>query len=266
MRISDAVEICRKSQKIRMRHNSGMPMLDMLIGGLESGKVYLIGGGEMMGKTGLALTLTKNLLDEGVKVGFFADRSCQDVDFMVRVVSILRGGKCPATYEEREKLLSDAQMEDVGLYLECEPWMKWSYFVGRCRYLVEHEGVGCLIWDTMEDMFDPDGSIGNGQGVLGRYVKRLAEELNVCIIVTTQDGRYDKSQEPTIEDLSDWSGMSHYSDCVMEVTRPEMLGIKYDEMGSTTNKAVIYVLKSGYRTGKLSVPIEESSGMFAPEI
>lgn len=218
---------------------TGFNDMDLMTKGFVPGELCIIGGLPAMGKTAFVLTLISHMVCKEIPVGLFTATDYLNVDFMSRIVSAVKNIDIHESYEEKLKNIQDAVLDEVPLYLNFEPRISIRSFRENAVKLKEEKDIKCLFVETIQSLFtyEENGSSKESIQAVCRELKKLAQELNIPIIVTSElnwspeqregiDGKY-----PQLCDLQYGNSIERYADLVLLLYRPEYYHIYQDERG-----------------------------------
>lgn len=204
---------------------TGLDDLDALTNGIEPGQLIIVAARPAVGKTALALAITRNAAQHGARA-LFASLEMSRAELAARLLSAtagingrsLRTGPNPA---EWERLAGAATAPWLArLTLDDRPAASVAYLRARARKLKRHEGVTLIIVDYLQLMApaDPRASRTEQVGSLSRGLKALAKELGVPIIALAQLNRASEARadkRPQLYDLRDSGEIEQDADAVL---------------------------------------------------
>ncbi len=215
-----------KNEKLQT-FKTGFPRLDLLTGGIQTGELIAIGGPTKNGKSLTAQTMTKNLSDSGVAVLWFS--------FELPIPQFI------SVFEGRSVFFLPLKLTHGNL-----AWLRERIIEAKMK-----NDCRVVFIDNLHHIIDFERmrNIGLEIGQVIRFVKRLAVELNVCIIILCHSKKPEftgkNTQEVSEWDLRDSSFIPQESDATIMIQR------KIDkETGRTLNEAIIKVCLHR-RTGKM---------------
>lgn len=236
--------------------STGFEDLDMLLGGLEPGKLYIIGGRPSMGKTALALNIATNLAMDCNTVIYFS-LEMRNYEVMKRVIA--------STAEIRSRRLKTAAIRDeeyayiaetVGKFFPDSMLIEDGGFqtiqsirstcLGVNAQLAHSKNrIRCVMIDHLQLL-----SSGNGKadrriqiGEMSRGAKILADQLECPVVLLSQLNRASiqrKSNRPMLSDLRESGDIEQDADAVMFVHREEY----YQPTEQNRGKAEIILAKN----------------------
>jgi replicative DNA helicase len=251
-----------------------LPSLDKVINGLERAKLYLLAGRPSMGKTQVAITLSRAVMGSGLPVAFFsADADAHSL--VLRLGSMVSGKRLiedSDTFMEGLSSLSnwplwvrDRRAEDMGamrLHLK-----RVESQIGR---------VGLVVYDYLELAGERKQYRENEEQRLSDLVKGfkdLAREFDCPMLLLTQLNReVERRPAPHIPRLSDirYTGMGEQeADVAMFLHRPEFYWGQWQDEGNgrhvkdeDKDALHVYILKNkDGATGKVSLFYDAAKGV-----
>lgn len=190
----------RKDQPPVMKFYSQMPQFDSYTDGFELGELIVITGATGNGKTLLAESISKNLLDQGVKVAWFS--------YEVPTSKLL------------EKYSSQIEL---GLYVPMQlesgnfEWIKSKALEAKtkfeCKVIVIDHLHFLVEMNTRQNM-----SLNIG-AVMRQLKQSVAIGLNMVVVLICHQGQPEPEKEPGLEKIRDSSFIAQESDMVLVVFR-----------------------------------------------
>lgn len=256
---------------------SGLTDLDEVTAGFQPGDLIIVAGRPSMGKTALALTMTRNAAVEANEpVGFFSlEMANQQLAMRLLCAeakvnsSLVRSGNLSAT---KMKSLSHnvGKLAEAPIYLDDSPALTVLELRAKARRLRAEHKVKMIVVDYLQLMQGPKGVESRQQeiSVISRSLKALAKELEIPIIALSQlsravESRLDK--RPMLSDLRESGAIEQDADVVMFLYRPwfymneERRQEEFEEQG----KAQVIVAKQrNGPTGTIHVHFEERFARF----
>jgi len=222
----DIRKIIEKEEKITHNFNIGLSRVNDAIGGFETGELIAVGGPTKNGKTLFAQTLTVNLQSAGVNCLWFT--------FEVPVRQFL--AQMPkSTVFFLPKKLQQGKLD----------WLRDRIWEGK----IKHNSQVVFI-DNLHHLIDFSTvkNVSLDMGVVIRFLKRLAVELNVVIVILCHSKKpaSNEVQEVSEWDLRDSSFIPQEADSTIMVQRkknPDVIieGRKMPKTEEYSNKAIIKV-------------------------
>lgn len=224
-------------QKREGRHVTGLATgyheLDGLTCGLQNGEMIILAGRPSMGKTSLALNIAEYLgVTENVPVAVFSlEMSKQQL--AERVLSgnsgidsqRIRKGMLSA--EDYDKLKAACgQLYEVPIYVDDTSLLTPLELRAKCRRLRSLYDIRCVIVDYLQLMHLGAKSESRQQEIttISRYIKALAGELSIPILVLSQLNRAPEGREdhrPRMSDLRESGSIEQDADVVILLHRED---------------------------------------------
>jgi len=259
-------------------HVTGLPTgyheLDDLTCGLQNGEMIIIAGRPSMGKTSLALNIAEYMgIQERIPVGVFslemgrqqlAERflcSISEVDSQ----KVRKGMLSTEDYEQLKEACG--QLYEVPIYIDDTSTMTPLELRAKARRLKSLYDIRCIIVDYLQ-LMHLGGRVESRQQeitTISRYIKALARELNIPVVVLSQLNRAPEGREghrPRISDLRESGSIEQDADVVMLLHRED-----YYHKGQADyvpdNKAELMIAKQrNGPTGAVSLVFREKYTRF----
>ena len=216
---------------------TGFMLFDRMTGGVEKGKLYVIGGRPGMGKSAFALNIAANIAKDDKTVMYFSLEMEQD-EVMKRIMSYLsrvKSGRLKTAsltddeYVElakaSEKIKSDNLMIDDSAYQTIGSITSTCIKVnGQLRN--SGRRIDCIVIDHLHLMSSSSRTIDRRFqiGEITRGTKLLAKRLECPVILLSQLSRAGKDKKdvrPTLSDLRESGDIEQDADVVAFVHREE---------------------------------------------
>jgi replicative DNA helicase len=213
---------------------TGYHELDDLTCGLQNGEMIILAGRPSMGKTSFALNVAEYIgLSEKIPVAIFslemgrqqlAERflcSKSQIDAQ-RVRKGLLG-------TEDYEVLRDVcgEFNEAPIYIDDTSLLTPLELRARARRLKNQHGIQCIIVDYLQLMYLGTSRVESRQQevtVISRYLKALAGELNIPVMVLSQLNRAPEGREdhrPRMSDLRESGSIEQDADVVMLLHRED---------------------------------------------
>jgi len=214
--------------------STGYYLLDEWTCGLQDGEMIIIAGRPSMGKTSLALNMAEHIaLMEKIPVAIFSlemGRQQLAERFLCSVSQIdsqsVRRGRLS---DEDGKALADAcaQLADVPIYIDDSSSLTPLELRAKARRLKSLYDIRCCFVDYLQLMHIGERRVESRQQEIteiSRYVKALARELNIPVVVLSQlnrspEGRVDHL--PRMSDLRESGSIEQDADVVILLHRED---------------------------------------------
>ncbi len=213
---------------------TGYYELDELTCGLQNGEMIIVAGRPSMGKTTLALNIAEHIgVTEKMPVAIFslemgeqqlAERflcSNSEVD-----AQLVRKGMLGT--EHYQKLVEACGvLSDAPIYVDDTAGLTPLWLRAKARRLKSQRDIKCVVVDYLQLMSLGTGRIESRQQeitTISRYLKALARELNIPVIVLSQLNRSPEAREghrPRMSDLRESGSIEQDADVVMLLHRED---------------------------------------------
>ena len=239
--INEALDQFQSQIKVKCPYaiETGLKAMDILTGGLFPGELCVIGARPAMGKSMFIFSIISYMVWKEIPIGLFSATDSMNVNFLSRLVSSVNNSEIPYSYEGKLRLLRDVVLDEVPLYLNCEPRMTILSLRENATKLKKEKGIKCLFVESIQALFDSEenGNTREGMERICREPKILAQELDIPIVVTSELNRSPEHREgidgkcPQLCDLRSSSAIESNADKVLLLHRPEYYHITMDENG-----------------------------------
>ena len=212
---------------------TGFSDLDKIITGLHNSSLNVIAGRPNMGKSTLAFNIAVNLAKK-IPVAIF----------------ILEMSK-----EYVLNNIIDSNLLDTQIIIDDTPNISITEIQEKCRRLKAEKNIGLVIIDYLQ-LISSDDETNREQELssISQVLKKLAEELNIPVLVTSQlskepDIRFKAGQDPrpTLKDFDYSSDIIKCADTILLLYRDEYYYPNIDKK----NSLEINIAKSMYGKSKI---------------
>jgi len=213
---------------------TGYYELDDLTCGLQNGEMIIVAGRPSMGKTSLALNIAEHLgLVEKTPLAIFSlemGRQQLAERFLCSISEI-------DSQKVRRGLLSDehykklanacAELSEAPIYIDDASTLTPLELRAKARRLKSKHDIRCIMVDYLQLMHLGGGQAESRQQeitAISRYLKALARELNVPVLVLSQLNRSPEGREghrPKMSDLRESGSIEQDADVVMLLHRED---------------------------------------------
>lgn len=233
--VTAAYELIEKRQG---RHVTGLATgyfeLDELTCGLQNGEMIVVAGRPSMGKTALALNIAEHVaVIEQMPVAIFSlEMGKQQLAerFLCsnsRIESqLVRKGMLSTSHFE-ELVKSCGILSEAPIYIDDTAGLSPLELRAKARRLRSRYSIKCLILDYLQLMGLGAGRIESRQQeitTISRYIKGLARDLNIPVIVLSQLNRSPEGREghrPRMSDLRESGSIEQDADVVILLHRED---------------------------------------------
>jgi len=212
---------------------TGYYELDDLTCGLQNGEMIIVAGRPSMGKTSLALNIAEHLgVVEKIPVGVFSlemGRQQLAERFLCSISEVdsqkVRKGLLSTEHYEQ---LRDAcgELAEAPIYIDDSASLTPLELRAKARRLKSQHRIRCIIVDYLQ-LMHLGGRVESRQQeitTISRYIKALARELNVPVVVLSQLNRSPEGREghrPRMSDLRESGSIEQDADVVMLLHRED---------------------------------------------
>ena len=233
---------------------TGYHELDGLTCGLQDGEMIIIAGRPSMGKTSLALNISEYIGAElRIPVAIFsletgrqqlAERflcSGSEIDSQ----KVRKGMLSTEDYEQLKE--ASGALYEAPIYIDDTSTLTPLELRAKARRLKSRYDIQCIIVDYLQLMHLGTGRVESRQQeitTISRYIKSLARELNVPVVVLSQLNRAPEGREghrPRMSDLRESGSIEQDADVVMLLHREDYYHREPDYVPN--NKAELIIAK-----------------------
>jgi replicative DNA helicase len=246
---------------------TGFRELDELTCGLQNGEMIVIAGRPSMGKTSFAMNIAEHIgADNDTPIVIFSlEMSRQQL-----VERMLCSRAAVDSQVVRKGFLSDEQFQALKdaaddlinrpIYVDDTPGITPLELRGKARRLRAQHSVRCIIVDYLQLMSLGTRVESRQQEVseMSRYLKALARELEIPVVVLSQLNRAPEGREdhrPRMSDLRESGSIEQDADVVMLLHREDYYRREdEDSQGKEDNVAEVIIAKQrNGPTGKIKL-------------
>lgn len=213
---------------------TGYFRLDELTCGLQNGEMIIIAGRPSMGKTSLALNIAEHIgVQQRIGVAIFSlEMGEQQLAerFLCSMSEIdsqrVRKGMLDTEHHEQLKEVC-GQLYEAPIYIDDTSTLTPLELRAKARRLKSMRDVRCIIVDYLQLMHSGVGRVESRQQeitVISRYIKALARELSIPVVVLSQLNRSPEGREghrPRMSDLRESGSIEQDADVVMLLHRED---------------------------------------------
>lgn len=234
--LNDIILRNASSDSIITGTKTGMTKFDEK-GGLQKSDLIIVAGETSMGKTSLALSMTRNAIENNAKVAFYSMEMTKE-QLSARLLSaktnipanniLYSGSLAPSEM----RMIDDARGKLPGenLYFDDKSTSNIDSILLSIRMLKMQKNIDGAVIDYLQILnVNSRGNISREQamGDASRRLKNLAKELNIWIIALSQLSRDSTNPEPNLNRLRDSGQIGEAADVVILVYRPEYYNRSY---------------------------------------
>jgi len=274
--VARSFELIEKRQGI---HVTGLPTgfyeLDELTCGLQNGEMVIVAGRPSMGKTSLALNIAEHIgLMEKTPVAIFslemgkqqlAERflcSISEIDSQ----KVRRGLLSDADYKKLANAC--AELSETPIFIDDTSTLTPLELRAKARRLKSRHDISCILVDYLQLMHLGSGRIESRQQeitTISRYLKALARELNVPVIVLSQLNRSPEGREghrPRMSDLRESGSIEQDADVIMLLHREDYYKRNEENYEPNNTAELIIAKQRNGPTGAVKLTFREKFTKF----
>jgi replicative DNA helicase len=254
---------------------SGYYDLDEQTCGLQNGEMVIIAGRPSMGKTSLALNIAEHIgVMEKMPVAIFsletsrqqlAERflcSASEIDAQ----SVRKG---MLTTEDYQKLVEACGLlSEAPIYIDDSSSLTPLELRAKARRLKSVHDIRCVIVDYLQLMHLGSSKVESRQqeiATISRYIKGLARELNIPVVVLSQLNRAPEGREghrPRMSDLRESGSIEQDADVVMLLHREDYYHRGEDDYEANNTAELIIAKQRNGPTGTVRLTFREKFTRF----
>ena len=244
---------------------TGFGTLDDMLLGLQRKRIYYIGARPSQGKSALMLSVAKNLIQAGVRVGIISLESSAD-EFLTRLLAStskigsqqLASGVLPAS---AFKDLTDAvgDLYEQKLFIADDSNATLSRVRGRIREMVRRFGAQIVFLDYLQLISEERSARQYREHVAecSKALKDLARELDIPIVVLAQLRRDADGRRPTLADFAESGQIERDADVAVL--------IHHFGEGAQAESALLVEKNRDGRTGSIKVKFNRETVTFSED-
>lgn len=260
-------------------HVTGLPTgyyeLDDLTCGLQNGEMIIVAGRPSMGKTALALNVAEHVgIIEKIPLAIFslemgkqqlAERflcSYSGVDSQ-----LVRKGML--TTDHYQKLVEACGVvSEAPIYIDDTAALTPLEIRAKARRLKSSHNIQCVVIDYLQLMHLGTGRVESRQqeiSTISRYMKSLARELNVPVVVLSQLNRSPEGREghrPRMSDLRESGSIEQDADVVMLLHREDYYHRGENDYPPDNSAEIIVAKQRNGPTGIVKLAFREKCTRF----
>ena len=260
-------------------HVTGLPTgyyeLDDLTCGLQNGEMIIVAGRPSMGKTALALNIAEHIgIIEKQPLAIFslemgkqqlAERflcSYSGVD-----AQLVRKGML-STDHYQKLVEACGVVSDAPIFIDDTSALTPLEIRAKARRLKSAHGLRCVLVDYLQLMHLGTGRVESRQqeiSTISRYLKSLARELDVPVVVLSQLNRASEGREghrPRMSDLRESGSIEQDADVVMLLHREDYYHRGEDGYEPDNTAEVIIAKQRNGPTGTVKLTFREKCTRF----
>jgi len=212
---------------------SNFNKLDEFLGGFQRSDLIIVAGRPSMGKTSLALSITRNAaVEQGACVALFSLEMARE-PLVLRLLASEAGidsrrVRLGLHNEEEERRIMEAtgRLSEAPIYIDDSPQLRVVEMRNKAHRLHYERGIDLIMVDYLQLMQGDGRGESRVQEVsyISRSLKALARELNVPVLAISQLSRaaeWRASHRPQLSDLRESGAIEQDADVVMFIYRDD---------------------------------------------
>lgn len=207
---------------------TGWQFLDKYIGGYNEGDLIVVAGRPGMGKTAIALTLTKEFAKLGGKA-LFISLEMSNEQLAKRYISLIgdianwkiRNGVLKP--HEIEEVCNIANNQEIEFFIDDDVDSRIAQIKAKAKLHKARKGLDLLVIDYIQLIKGTKTNREQEVAEISRTLKLLAKELKITVMILAQLSRKseDRSDKrPMLSDLRESGAIEQDADIVMFPFRP----------------------------------------------
>lgn len=216
----------RKQDRGEKGMMTGLRIFDSRFG-WHGGDLIIIAGETSMGKSTLATTVAYNMANAGIPVAYYS-MEMGAKQLTARIIA--RQVKVSSSTTLYGKLSDDeynrvydgaSRMKNLPIYFDEDSKTSFTKICGSARRMVKKYGVRIIFIDYLQILANGRGD--NREQLIGdmaRDLKRLAVELDVCIVALSQLARAVGVKEPSLSRMRGSGQIEEACDMAILIHRP----------------------------------------------
>ena len=252
----DTVKLLRQDMKGRI---DGTAEQGMMTGlhifdshyGLHAGDLVIFAGRTSQGKSTLATTIARNMALMGTPSAYYSlEMGAKQLTarIMARDTMLSSSRMLYDKMNDGEMARFDQQaatMQQLPIYYDDKSKTSFKRLTTSIRAMVRKHAIRIAFIDYLQIL--ANGSGDNREQLIGdmaRDLKRLAVELNICIVAISQLSRAKDKPEPTLMEMRGSGQIEEACDTAVLVYRPFVYGIeRYKDSSLTYGTAQLTIAK-----------------------
>jgi replicative DNA helicase len=231
--------------------NTGLHIFDSRWG-WHTGDLIVMAGRTSQGKSTLAMTIARNMAMNGIPSVYYSlEMGAKQLTarMMARDCQLTSSRMLYDKLNDDELTRFDKASEgykQLPIYYDDKSKTSFSRICTSIRAMVRQHGVRVAYIDYLQILVN-SSKTDNRESLLGdmaRDLKRLAVELNICIVAVSQLSRSKDKPEPTLAELRGSGQIEEACDVAVLVYRPFVYGIeRYKDGRLTVDTAQLTIAK-----------------------
>jgi len=215
-------------------YSTGFAQLDETTSGMQRSDLVILAGRPGTGKTSLLLAMARHMgIRENAKIGIFSLEMKKEA-LLERLLCgegklnlhLLRSGRMDGSAKWRDLANAAGKLKKATIIVDDSPGASIIEIRARARRMAARYGLDVIMLDYLQLVEGGKNTESREKEVafISRSLKKLARELNVCVIAASQlnrglEGRTEK--RPRLADLRESGAIEQDADIVMFVYRED---------------------------------------------
>lgn len=248
----------RKEGRGEQGMNTGLHIFDSRWG-WHTGDLIIVAGRTSQGKSTLAMTIARNMAVYGIPSAYYSlEMGAKQLTarMMARDCNLTSSRMLYDKLNDEELARFDkasAGYNELPIYFDDKSKTSFSRICTSIRAMVRKHGIRVAYIDYLQILANSSKADNREQllGDMARDLKRLAVELNICIVAVSQLSRVkDKgSPEPTLSELRGSGQIEEACDIAVLLYRPYVYGIERYKNGCLTMDTAQITIAKGRNIG-----------------
>ena len=217
--------------------STGFSEFDKRSGGVQKGDLVVIAAESSQGKTSLALSISKHMLEFDTKIAFYS-LEMSAIQIASRLTSISTG--IPSnkilysklTYDDFHRIDSSlASLSNHKMFIDERSTASLDSILASTRSMKAKFDIDGIVVDYLQIIPQNEKGKTDEQmlAVIARKLKNIAKELNIFVIAISQLSRDNQNPKPSLSRLRGSGQIVEASDIVMLIYRPSYYNKRYDD-------------------------------------
>ena len=236
--------------------NTGLHIFDSR-GGWHTGDMIIIAGRTSQGKSTLAMTIARNMAVSGIPSAYYSlEMGAKQLTarMLARDCQLTSSRMLYDKLNDDELARFDKASEgytQLPIYFDDKSKTSFSRICTSIRAMVRKHGIKVAYIDYLQILVNSSKTDNREQllGDMARDLKRLAVELNICIVAVSQLSRSKDKPEPTLAELRGSGQIEEACDMAVLVYRPYVYGIERYKDGRLTLGTAQLTIAKGRNIG-----------------
>jgi replicative DNA helicase len=256
---------------------TGFTELDYMLCGLQKGEMVIVAGRPSMGKTSFALNIAENIgVKEGLPVVIFSLEMGKQ-QLVERILcshsgidsQLVRKGMI-STDDMAELTRIGGELYEKPIFIDDTPGLTPLMIRAKCRRLKSQHDIQAVFIDYMQ-LMGLGGRVESRQqeiSTISRYLKSLARELDVPVVVLSQLNRGAEGREghrPRMSDLRESGSIEQDADVVILLHREDYYHRGEAEYEENNTAEVIIAKQRNGPTGIVEFIFDGRTTRFKPK-